>query len=189
MINNLLLHYSNFLSGQVQTLKKKFKFKLCMAVRKPSIETKSNRNSFSWLWCVVSIESCLGRKVTEAWYGFCKKQWRQFHFLRDWSVQFSMVSMRSENPICAPPRLSQKFLQRCLWNSSNSRLIDDCPISSFFRDCLNENCAVAVFYFRPYTMDCMRLCRLSTNYCAVEMTAIINSIIIITSVITFKHRK
>ena len=39
------------------------------------------------------------------------------------SVQFKMVSMRSEKPICALPRLSEVFLQRCVWNGSSVRLI------------------------------------------------------------------
>ena len=43
------------------------------------------------------------------------------------SVQFKMVSMCSEKPICAPP--SQKCPQHCLWNCSNVRLIDDGPLS------------------------------------------------------------
>ena len=35
-----------------------------------------------------------------------------------------------KNPICTPPCLSE-VSQRCLWNSSNVRLIDDGPLSSF----------------------------------------------------------
>ena len=33
------------------------------------------------------------------------------------AVQFKMLSMRSGCPICAPPRLSDVFARRCLWNS------------------------------------------------------------------------
>ena len=46
------------------------------------------------------------------------------------SVQFKMVSRRSEKPICAPPHLSE-VSQCCLWNGSNVRLIDDGPLPSF----------------------------------------------------------
>ena len=41
-----------------------------------------------------------------------------------------MVSMRSEKPICAPPRLSE-VPERCLWNVSNVLLTDDGPLSSY----------------------------------------------------------
>ena len=162
-----------------------------MAVRKPSIETNSSRNSFSWLWCVVSIESYLGRKVTDAWrYGFCESSDNSFtffetgQFISVWylcarKIPYALhhVSLRSFSNVAFETVLIVVWLTTAL------------SLSSFFRDCLNENCAVAAFYFRPYAMDCMRLCRLSMNYYAVEMTAIINIIIIITSVITFKHRK
>ena len=59
------------------------------------------------------------------------------------SVQLKMVSMRSENPICAPPGLcaqkipyalhpvSEKFPQRCLGNGSKVHVTDDGPLSSF----------------------------------------------------------
>ena len=48
------------------------------------------------------------------------------------SVYFKMVFVRSENPICAPPRLSDVFpTKRRLWNSSNVCLIDDGPFSFF----------------------------------------------------------
>ena len=40
-----------------------------------------------------------------------------------------MVFIRSEKPICAPSRLSDP--QRCLWNGSNVRLLDDGSLSSF----------------------------------------------------------
>ena len=46
------------------------------------------------------------------------------------SVQFKMVSMRSEPPYALHP-ISQKFPQRCLRNGSKVRLIDDGPLSSF----------------------------------------------------------
>ena len=49
------------------------------------------------------------------------------------SVQFKMVSMHSGKPICAPP-ISQKFPQRCLWNSFNVRLIDNGPLSHPFKE-------------------------------------------------------
>ena len=46
--------------------------------------------------------------------------------------KFKMVSMRSEDPIIiALNPGSQMFPQRCLWNSSNVRLTDDGPLSSF----------------------------------------------------------
>ena len=41
-----------------------------------------------------------------------------------------MVSMRSEKTYALRP-VSEKFPQRCLWNGSNVRLIDDGPLSSF----------------------------------------------------------
>ena len=47
------------------------------------------------------------------------------------SVQFKMVSMRSTKSICAPLRLSQ-VPQRCLWNGSNVRLIDEVALSRVF---------------------------------------------------------
>ena len=48
------------------------------------------------------------------------------------SVQFQMVPTRSAKPIIyALHPGSPKFLQRCLWNGSNVRLIDDGPLSSF----------------------------------------------------------
>ena len=46
------------------------------------------------------------------------------------SVQFKMVSMCSEKPICVPPRLSDVSPMLPL-NSSNVRLIDEVPFSSF----------------------------------------------------------
>ena len=50
---------------------------------------------------------------------------------------FKMVSLPSEKPIYVLHSVSQKFPQRCLWNSSNVRLIDDGPLSSPFKgDCL-----------------------------------------------------
>ena len=48
------------------------------------------------------------------------------------SVQFKVVSVRLEKPICAPPLpVSQKFPQRCRWNVCNVLLIDDGPLSSY----------------------------------------------------------
>ena len=49
------------------------------------------------------------------------------------SVHFKMVSMRSEKPIImrSISSLQLKFPQRCLWNQTNVRLIDDGPLSSF----------------------------------------------------------
>ena len=49
----------------------------------------------------------------------------RFHSRNRSSVQFKMVSMRSQKPICAPPRLLDNVFQPCLWNGSNFRLIDD----------------------------------------------------------------
>ena len=46
-------------------------------------------------------------------------------------VQFKMVSICSEKPICSLPRHSQKFPQRCLWNGSRVRLIEISSLSSF----------------------------------------------------------
>ena len=46
------------------------------------------------------------------------------------SLQFKMVALRSEEPIFAFP-VPQKFCQRCIWNSSSVRLINDGPFSSF----------------------------------------------------------
>ena len=46
------------------------------------------------------------------------------------SVQFKMVSMRSEKPTCASTGFSE-VSQRCLWHSSKVRLIDDGLFSSF----------------------------------------------------------
>ena len=50
--------------------------------------------------------------------------------IQPYSVQFKMVSMRSEKPICAPPRLSE-VPPTFHWSGSNDRLIDDGPLSSF----------------------------------------------------------
>ena len=49
------------------------------------------------------------------------------------SVQFKMVSMRSEKPYALHPVSQIKFPQRCLSNSSSVRLSDDGPPSSFQR--------------------------------------------------------
>ena len=72
--------------------------------------------------------------------------WRRPRFVVRWPcAQFSSKSCmaRSEKPICVPPCLPeasptyafrpvpQKFPQRCLLNSSNIRLTDDGPVSSF----------------------------------------------------------
>ena len=46
------------------------------------------------------------------------------------SVQFSFYVLRKAHNYVLHP-VSQKFPQRCLWNGSNVRLIDDGPLSSF----------------------------------------------------------
>ena len=45
-------------------------------------------------------------------------------------VQFKMVSVHSEKPICSP-HVSQTFPQHCLRNSASVYLIDDGPLSAF----------------------------------------------------------
>ena len=66
----------------------------------------------------------------------CRKVWRSIP-LRAFAsqfipFQFKMIFMRSEKPIiCALHPVSQKFPQRCLWNSSDVRLTISSSASSF----------------------------------------------------------
>ena len=78
-----------------------------------------------------SLEA-LHQKQTYTFFIFCVYVWNVFCSLVI-SVQFS--SGQDGNYVCGKVHmhsiLSQKFPQRCLWNSPNVRLIDNGPLSSF----------------------------------------------------------
>ena len=78
-------------------------------------------------------ERCYGWYVKESVVKDTLQQETMRAFLHGRCVnlaQFKMVSMSSEKPICALP-VSQKCPQRCFWNTSNVRMIDDGLLSSF----------------------------------------------------------
>ena len=60
----------------------------------------------------------------------CRVKMDKYPLVQNGSVQFKMVSMRTEMRICAPVRLSELFSQCRLWNGSNVRQTDDGPLST-----------------------------------------------------------
>ena len=96
----------------------------CMWCYSCSVVVMCNVTPVQWLLCVMLqvLSSCVW--CYRCWVVVCNVT----------GVQFKMLSMHSEKPISASPRLhpiSQKFLQCCLWNGSNVRLTDNSPLLSF----------------------------------------------------------
>ena len=88
----------------------------------------TSRGQCSWSEQESSMKTCGGLSRSVCHFKKIKKYRHKLLFS---SVQFKMVSLRLERPIRAPPPVSRKFSQHCLWNGSNIRLIDDGPLSSF----------------------------------------------------------